>query len=201
MNQAIDLRNIIGCLNCIGAFETNPYFMYQSLSDKADLPLINGLLQSIAQDNLKHSKLLKAITDSITINGEKNKDCAKETGQVWGATDTFCKQLLLGARITEPQLSQMAEKLETLETSFSKEYRMLIQKNTMEPLANEISGLYKVTPEKIKNIFTTMINDCDNHKEELQTIRELLGQIESKEPHSAPVVRYSNPDSWARSSS
>jgi rubrerythrin len=164
---------------------------------KFDAPLISGLLQGIAQDSLKHTKLLKSITDSSAYAQEKAKEeCSSKLASAWSAADSGFKEEIESETLFGPAQLDLMEKLAELEAALEEEYSVFLEEEALALLAKEVSGYYTVRPNDIKNIFLGIINDEKHHKKTIATIIELLSQDKSKSSGNAPFVKYQNPGSW-----
>ena len=186
----------IGYLNSLSNLETNVCFLYQSFASRADAPFISGLLQGIAQDSLKHAKLLKAITGSSTYSEEKANEYAKKLVRAWTATNSVYSEKMTGDKLTAVQSLELTQKLLELEDEFCAEYSMFLKEDALEVLARETSGYYSITKGEIKSVFSGIINDKKHHKKMLAIVRQLLGQNKDEGGNKTTTVKYQNPSSW-----
>ncbi len=187
---------IVDYLHCLSMLENNTFLLYQSLAGKAEVPLVKTLLFSIAQDSSKHSALLKGVADSIAVSKEKTKDCAKKLGETWQIIDTLLKETASKEKMSRLELQQLIEKLTALESSAGEEYYIFVQMKTLQYMVKEINQLYNINLERIKNIFISIIEDEEHHRELLATIKKLLNENKRADQHNTPSIKYQNPDSW-----
>jgi rubrerythrin len=171
-----DPKIIADYLHCLSRLENNTFLLYQSLAGKAEAPLVKTLLFSIAQDSSKHSALLKGVADSIAVSKEKTKDCAKKLGETWQMIDTLLKENASKEKMSRMELQQLIEKLTALESSAGEEYYIFIQMKTLRYMVKEINQLYNINLERFKNIFVSIIEDEEHHRELLTTIKKLLNE-------------------------
>jgi rubrerythrin len=183
-------------LHCLSMLENDTSLLYQNLSEKAEIPLAKTLLLNIAQDSSKHSTLLSGIASSIAVSREKSEDCTKKLGETWRTIDTLLKETKSRERISKMELGQLIEKLTVLESSVGEEYYIFTQMKTLQYMVKEINQLYNINLERTKNIFMSIIEDEEHHRELLATIKELLSEKEPQSQDSTPRIKYQNPDSW-----
>jgi rubrerythrin len=194
MPEIRDAKTLANYFECLSIFENETYLLYQNLSEKTDTPQIKNLLETIAKDSQRHSKLINDIAKSISETQLKPKDCSKNLGPVWKATENFRKEIAAKQKITEAEYPEMIQKLNVLESSFGEEYFILTQMKTMKYLAKEINESYKVDVDKTQKIFEAISLDEDHHREILAEIKE---QNEAKQAkNNDPAVKFQNPDAW-----
>ena len=196
MTRMNDPKVIANYLRCLSMLENNTFLLYQTLSEKAGMPLVKTLLLNIAQDSSKHSTLLKGIADSIAFSKEKTKDCAKKLGQTWRVMDTFLEETTSRERIGKLELGQLIEKLTVLESSVGEEYYIFVEMKTLQHLVKEINQLYNIDLERTKKLFMSIIEDEEHHRELLATIKDLLSENEPQSQDTTPKIKYQTPDSW-----
>jgi rubrerythrin len=197
MSQLKDAEAITRYLQSLSGLENKAFLLYHTLAEKVEIPLAKSLLESIAQDSLKHSRLIKGVSDRIMKVEEKSKDYPKRLGKVWATIDVFSKRVAAIERIAESDFLQMVDALSVLESTFGEEYFILVQMKTMELLWKEINQRYNVDLQKMAGVFESIVNDEDHHRELLVTIKELFTKNEPKAFDNTPFVKYQNPDSWA----
>jgi hypothetical protein len=194
--SAVNAKSTVGHLNSLSNFESSVCFLYQSVAAKVDNPLIIGLLQGIAQDGLKHSKLLKAITESSAYSKEKAKEFSSKLAVAWSNADkAFIEKVASGTKFGSSQLD-LLEKLAELESNLAEEYAAFLEEDILVLLAKETSGHYKVKPDDIRSIFLGMVKDERHHKKIMAIVIELLSQDKSESVGITPIVKYQSPDSW-----
>ena len=192
---------IASLLKGLSLLENEVFLLYKNLGDKVELPLVKSLLLTIASDSQKHSIILKGVGESIAKSKAKPRECEEKLSEVWHVTDTFYREIVSKERITAEELPQLAGKLTVLESMLGEEYYVFTQLKTLEFMTKEISQLYNIDLSNIKNIFVSIINDEEHHRELLATIKELLTREEPKKMDNTPAVKYQNPDLWINSSS
>lgn len=193
---AVNPKHTYGYLNSLSNFENGVCLLYQSVAAKFDAPLVSGLLQGLAQDSLKHAKLLKAITEGSSYTEEKVKELSSELANAWRAADSGFRERMAIGTLSGSDQREFIEKLTELESVLIAEYSSFLTEDILLLFAKETSGQYKVAPDHIRGIFLAMINDKRQHKKLLATIVELVYQNKNKSVGVTPVVKYQNPNSW-----
>ncbi len=185
------LANHIGCLSM---FEQRVSVLYGRLSEKTENPIARSLLFSISKDSSKHSTLLKAISDSISVTNVKERDCEKNLGLIWQVVTDYFKEL---KSVEENKLSsqELYEKLMILESSIGEDYFVFVQMQTLRCLSREINQVYTVNLETIKRIFENIIQDEEHHREILTMLKE-MSEPKKKEYDCVPIVKYQYPNHW-----
>ena len=77
-----------------------------------------------------------------------------------------------------------------LESTVADKYYCLVQLKALRYMAREISEIYNLDVKDLKDILNIIIRDEETH-------RKLLLK-EKQTEDIAPVVKYTNPDAWAR---
>jgi rubrerythrin len=196
MTKTRDPKIIGDYLHCLSMLENNTSLLYQNLADKTEIPLAKALLLSIAEDSSKHSTLFKCIADTIAPSKNKAKDCAKRLGKTWRIVNTFLQEITNKEKMNKIELEQMIERLEILESSAGEEYYIFVQMKTLQYMVKEIRQLYNISLERTRNLFTSIIEDEEHHRELLATIKDLLSENEPHRQDNTPRIKYQNPDSW-----
>ena len=111
MTKNDDPKVLADFINCLSILENDTFLLYKALSDKVELPLVKSLLNSIAEDSLKHSTLLKGVHESITKTHGKPNDCEKKTGEAWRLLANFNKEIASKEKLSKIELSQLSAML------------------------------------------------------------------------------------------
>lgn len=194
MTQGNDPKALAEFIYCLSFLEDGISQLYRSLSSKIELPLVRSLLDSIAEDSLKHSTLLKGVGGSIAEVKEKPRDCQKKTDKVWKVITAFSKEIASKEKLSKEEISQLADRLSLFESTVGEEYYIFVQMKTLQLMMKEINRIYNVDLGSLKSIFTRIIGDEERHRETLQTIKVMI--TKRPEPDNTPVVKYQNPDAW-----
>ena len=192
-----DPKKVAEYIQCLSILEDKTSQLYSKLSQRAKTPLVKSLLLSISKDSSKHSTLLKGIAETISDSKHNHKDCAKKLGKVWSAVSSYFDEIDK-EEMGEMNFSVFLQKLSVLESTFGEEYYMFVQMKTLQLMAKMINQLYRINVENIKNVFVSIINDEEHHREILVTIKNVIEE-NLKEHSNTPKVKYQNPDVWVRS--
>jgi hypothetical protein len=190
MNRRNDPRELSGYIYCLSLFEIKSAQLYRNLSDKVDLPLVKSLLLEISLDSQKHSALLKGVSETLPKASWKADQCPSKIGEGWQMVDTFIEEVAWKDKIPTDELPQLSEKLAVFEGVMSEEYTVLVQMKTLVLLSEEIQRIYKIDLDKVKGIFTSIIDDEEHHMELLATIRDIFKQKELEMQVEDPSLKY-----------
>ena len=196
MTKNDDPKILADFINCLSILENDTFVLYKALADKIELPLVKSLLNSIAEDSLKHSTLLKGVHESIAKTHGKPNDCEKKTGEAWRLIAQF-KEITAKEKLSKIELSQLSEKLAFFESILGEEYYIFVQIKTLQLMMKEINQIYNIELTSLRSIFTHIINDEEHHREILQTIKSILERQHKVDMN--PQVKYQNPDAWISS--
>ena len=188
-------RTISEYMICLSILESQTSLLYKNISDKIEAPLIKTLLKEIEMDSQKHSMLLKGVSESIAKPKGNQKGCSKSS-ETLQTTERLLKEVAGIKRISSEDLIQLSETLETLESAMSEEYYMLVQMKTLQMMMKEINQIYNIDLYNVKDIFMSIINDEDHHREILETIKQMIAKQE--QASNAPFVKFQNPDAWSQ---
>lgn len=191
-------EDFLNFLYCSSFLEDKTSLLYGSLAQKATSPLVKALLLNIAYDSGKHSAIMQGIVKSIGKPKVKTKDCENRLGESWRTIRDLSEDVAREKKMSNEDLPFYMRKLERLESTVGEEYYMLVQVKTLQFMTKEIRELYDVDLEDLKDIFEGIIRDEERHTELLGTIMKILGPSEEKKTENTPLVRYQNPDSWAK---
>jgi hypothetical protein len=196
MGKTSDPKNITNSIKCLSVLESKTALLYNSLSEKVNLPLIKSMLKEISLDSKKHSTILFGVSQSLPETDWKPKDCKKTLGNVLVVVDNFIEDLSKVKSVTESNLSELSKQLVGLESTMSEEYFVFVQLKTLEFMSKEIGTIYNINLDSLKGIFTGIIDDEEHHREILATIGEFIRKNEDRERDNTPMVRFQNPDAW-----
>ena len=197
MVKTNDAANITNSIKCLSVLESKTAVLYNFLSEKVELPLIKAMFKEISLDSKKHSTILYGVSKSLPETNWKPKDCQKTLGKVIAAVDTFVKDLSKVKTLPDTNMSELSKQLISFESSMGEEYFVFVQLKTLQFMVKEISKIYNINLESLKDIFTEIIEDEEHHREILATISELVRKKkDDEEKDNTPFVRFQNPDAW-----
>lgn len=192
-----DPQTIFGYIQCLSILEEKNYHLYRAMADKVDLPLASGFLCCIAQDSLKHSKLLKSL-DCADVSEKKIKACEKKLRKILRIIDNFYIEIQARERIIASDFPRIADNFAILACLFSQEYSMLAKVATLQPLVKVVNEVYNINFEVIQQIFVNMLAEENQHRTLLSTVNNILRENISEATEHAPSVRFQNPDRWSQ---
>jgi hypothetical protein len=196
LGKTSDPKNITNSIKCLSVLESKTALLYNSLSEKVKLPLIQSMLKEISLDSKKHSTILFGVSQSLPETNWKPKDCKNALGNVLVVVDNFIEDLSKVKSVTDSNLSVLSKQLAGLESTMSEEYFVFVQLKTLDFMSKEIGKIYNINLDSLKDIFTGIIDDEEHHREILATISELIRKKENEERDNTPIVRFQNPDAW-----
>src|SRR3990170_651728 len=197
MTKNDDPKILADFINCLSILENDTFLLYKALADKVEHPFVKSLLDSIAEDSLKHSTLLKGVHESIAKTHKEPNDCEKKTGEAWSLLANFNKEIASKEKLSKIELSQLSEKLAFFESILGEEYYMFVQMKTLQLMMKEINQIYNIELTSLRSIFTHIISDEEHHREMLETIKSIIERQHKVDMN--PEVKYQNPDAWIKS--
>ncbi len=189
-------KNITISIKCLSVLESKTASLYNSLSEKVELPLIKAMLKEISLDSKKHSTILHGVSQSLPKADWKPKDCQKILGPVLVAIDNLLEEVSKVKNVTESNFEDLSKQLERLESTMGEEYFVFVQLKTLDLMSKEIGKIYNVNLSSLKGIFNEIIHDEEHHRQIIATINEFLAKKEQADRINTPLVRFQNPDAW-----
>lgn len=196
MKNFRDSKSIINYLNCLSVLEKKTSLVYQSLSEKVEMPKIRKILENIGKDSSKHSNLLQGLVNKYSSFKDTDRDCVKKLGKTWDLVDSFLLDLKNVEKISRDNFSLLLDDLLFLESSFGEEYYVFLQMKTLFFMAKEIDKLYDIDFGSTKQVFSSIVDDEEYHRELLGRIKDSLSVSKVQIRDNTPKVKYQNPDSW-----
>jgi hypothetical protein len=92
MTKNDDPKVLADFIKCLSILENDTFLLYKALSDKVEHPLLKSLLNSIAEDSLKHSTLLKGVHESIAKTMEHRMIARKKQVKLGAQSQTSTKK-------------------------------------------------------------------------------------------------------------
>ncbi len=178
-----DKKDIAKFLQCLSIIEEKVFELYKFLSEKMEPPLIKFLLLYVAYDSLKHSEILKGISENISPLEQKPSDCKEKIGDLWKTVTDFYEEISKEENLDKKELLSLADRLTNLEGVFGEEYITIVQLRILEFTAEETSKITSV--ESLKEIFERIVKDEEHHSEILTMVRDLL----IEQPHKSERVK------------
>jgi hypothetical protein len=110
-------------------------------------------------------------------------------------TETFHREIASKNIITAEELPEIAEKLMVLESMLGEEYYVFTQMKTLEFMVLPTNSLHNVDLERLKSIFSEIIEEEEHHRELLGTIKSIFNK-NKKQTIFGFVVANSSSNSW-----
>ncbi|HTY74762.1 MAG TPA: hypothetical protein VMD05_04270 [Candidatus Nanoarchaeia archaeon] len=199
MGKNDELKNVTNSVKCLIVFEHKTAQLYEDIAEQTrNLPLVKSLLLQISLDSQKHSIILKGLAQSLPKTSWKPTDLPKAIAEAWRSIDAFQMELSDVDEILDEDLSSLPRQLSSLELIMAEAYDILVRYQNLELISPELSKIYTVNLESLKNMFMEIIHDEEHHKEILMTIKELLAKKHEEKMETTPIVRFQNPDAWGR---
>jgi hypothetical protein len=186
-------------LKCTGALEEEMFQLYHEMAIRTEFPDVKALLVGLAYESLKHSKMVRELSKTLTAADAEAKDCHKELGRVWKEAHTFREQIYIKTRLGSEHLRVFLKDLAELEDLICEKYGVFLQPKVLHFVAAEISKKTPVDLETLKSVFENISSEKENHREILIAVIYYFATRElEREKDYTPVVRYQNPDGWSR---
>jgi hypothetical protein len=110
--------------------------------------------------------------------------------------DSFLLDLRNVEKINKRNFSLLLDDLLFLESSFGEEYYVFLQMKTLFFMAKEIDKLYDIDFGSTKQVFSSIVDDEEYHRDLLGKIKNDLSTSSIQLRDNTPKVKYQNPDSW-----
>lgn len=175
-----NLKSLVGFIYNLSLIEEETAQLYENIAEKIENPLIKALLSEISLDSQKHYRLLKGILDSMPKIDLNAKDSQKQIKKAKKAMNDFLMYFNNLEVIEESHLPELTEKLDILESQMGEEYEILEKAKSLIFFASEIEKKYNFESQTFKKIFETIIIDENNHREILESIRNIIQKKEKE---------------------
>lgn len=169
--------------------EKELYQLYSRLSKKVDDLAAKTLFCYLANDSLKHSRILGIMIDEVNISKVREQDCDQNMLYTKRVLRSHTSDLKKRGNISLDELEPLIEAFLGIEnllfTEYKKAFHMQYTNFDLREQKNDVEI----------NIFNLIVDDEDRHQKILSTISTLNKDKMSYKGNS-PVVKYQNPDSW-----
>ena len=168
--------------------EKELYRLYSRLSKKVDDLAAKTLFCYLANDSLKHSRILGIMIDEVNLSKVRDQDCDQNMLYTKRLLRSHTDDLKKRGNISLDELEPLIDGFLGIENLLFTEY-----KKAFHMQYSNLGGQEKKDVEI--NIFNLIVDDEDRHQKILSTILTLNDNKMSYKGNS-PVVKYQNPDSW-----
>jgi hypothetical protein len=164
------------CFDCFSMLESNISVLYSALAERVSLSFAKSLLESIGNEDGKHSLLLKEASEQLARmqarqNGKESLD------NLYNITYLIYRELVAKEEAEEQlgteQFFALTGKLILLEKVLRQKYSEA-KSRTLKAIGEETFLDQHRNLNSFGSLFERLIDDCDQHQKILGTIQKLL---------------------------
>lgn len=174
----------------LALLEKELYQLYTSLSEKVEEIAARTMFAYIATDSLKHSTILVKIIEEVNESKLREQDCDQNIIHTQKLINTITKNVEKSEKIDRKELLTLICTLTDFENLLYSQY---IKAFHLEYVFTK--GQQENQKDSDLNIFNLIVQDEELHQRILSSITRLCDRNLSTN-NGAPVVKYTNPDSW-----
>ena len=169
--------------------EKELYQLYSRISKKVDDLAAKTLFSYLANDSLKHSRILAIMIGEFNVSKVREQDCDQNILYTRRLLRSHTNDLKKRGNISLDELEPLIDAFLGIENLLFTEYKKAFHLEYTNFDARELKNNADI------NIFNLIVDDEDRHQKILSTILTLNDNKMSYKGNS-PVVKYQNPDSW-----
>jgi len=163
-----DRGELVRFLFCCGLVEGRISDAYRSLASRLNDDVVKTLLEYIADDSLKHSKILLGVSNYLGVRDVDLEEC----GRIVGSTTTHmiedAEKVIAGVgKVSVEELQSTFDNLVDLERYFGEEYFSMIQLKLFEALLE----FEKIEIGLLREILEYIVEDERRHERILNAIK------------------------------
>lgn len=163
-----DRKDLVKYLFCCGLIEEKISHAYRSVASRLDDEVARVLLEYIADDSLKHSKILLGVSRCLGVDEVDMRVCEELLGMTTiRIIEDSEKTVLKEERLSLSKLASEFDELVDLEKYFGEEYFNLIQVKLFQVLL-EHEG---IDVGFLKDILDYIVEDEKRHEKILKNIK------------------------------
>ncbi len=174
----------------LALLEKELYQLYTNLSEKVEEIAARTMFAYIATDNLKHSTILVKIIEEVNGSKLREVDCDQNIIHTQKLINAITKNVEKSEKINRKELLTLICTLTDFENLL---YSGYLKAFHLEYISTK--GQQESQKETDLNIFNLIVQDEELHQRILSSITRLCDRNLTFNT-SAPVVKYTNPDSW-----
>jgi len=168
-----DRGEMIKFLFCCGLIEERVSNAYRSLASRVDDVVAKILLEYIADDSLKHSKILLGVSNHLGVRDVDLEECRKIVGSTAIHIMEDAEKVIAGEnKVSIEKIISEFDNLIDLERYFGEEYFNMIQLKLLISLLES----EKIELGLLKEVLEYIIEDERRHEKILQAIKMYASQ-------------------------
>jgi hypothetical protein len=183
-------------LSCCGILESETHFLYRILTKKLDPPQLRNITSTIANETLKHSKIIQELLKPIPGVTTNFNQCNKDFKNVFKEISKFSGELTSLDSISDGVMPDLLNELANLEDCLYNFYSVFLDSPMHKQFANLLSSYSMAIPET-----STFIFEClkENKRKQREMLIEGLNtfyerQVRNKDTVS--FIKYKNPNEF-----
>ncbi|MGF3521516.1 MAG: ferritin family protein [Candidatus Bathyarchaeia archaeon] len=172
-----DIEKIAAHLYCLSILEEEVGKTYQSYADRVQKLTLKPLLLYIAQDSLKHAKILHSLSSCLSKAPISMDECPKIVGKAWENVVSFAKnESKKQAKLTDEELYSQINEMISLENTMGEEYLATLHLKLLQLQIDES----QLDSAIAKKLLEYIVEDESRHKELLDKIAEATLKKDTK---------------------
>jgi hypothetical protein len=157
-------------LDCSSVLEAKVSAAYLSVARRVDDPLVRALLESIAYDSLKHSKIFMGIIKSFADVAVGDVECVVVMGKAWSDLMRLADELMRGETVSDAVLIGLVDKMMQFESVSGEEYLTRLNLQAIRGMIKDLD----VDAEMLRSIFNGIIEDEKSHEKRMLMVKSIL---------------------------
>lgn len=167
-----DERDVARFLCCLSILEEKVANAYKSYSENTENPRLEPLLLFVSYDSLKHSKILKSLSEHMIKQEPTSRDCEQLLGKTWKNTIIQAQgETQKTEKITDEEIAQLIDKMINLENFLGEEYLTVLHLRTVQLVSKELQA----DAASFSRTLEWIIADEKRHVKILGMIKNIVG--------------------------
>ena len=156
-----DVKTVAKFLYCSSVLEEKVADAYRSLAERVEDPLVKSLLLYVSTDSLKHSIILRAVSEGFGKDLKMSvKDCESMMGEIWRKLTLLAEEeISKRGRAESVELASLADRMAKFESFVGEEYLTTLHLKIVSLIADEL----KINLGDLKSILEWIIEDEKRH--------------------------------------
>ena len=143
---------------------------YKSFAERAQNPSIKPLLLFISYDSLKHSRILRALSELIAETTVTANECEAMLGKAWRKSVFQAqKETIKKEKIEDSELASLIDKMINFESFVGEEYLTTLHLKTIQLIVPDP----RIDQANLKRILGWIVEDEERHELILTKIKAL----------------------------